>query len=512
LFTQKIYSVVSLSVANLLLFVFSSIVFGQAANLLPSIPKGDIGIRLNTVASGLGAPLFATNAPDDPSRLFLLEQKGQVLVVQNNVVLPTPALDLQSLIAGAHVQTSRNDERGLLGIAFHPGYNNSSSVGYQTLYTYSSQLIPTGQSPTFVVPNAATNTFAMAVNEWKVSATDPNVIDPLSRREVFTLGKNANNHNGGAIEFGPDGYLYLSIGDGGNSRDVGPSHIEPGGNGQNLTTPLGKILRIDPLSPALTPTSIDPQSSNGQYRIPSDNPFLSTAQAVPEIYAYGLRNVYRMAFDRLDGKLIAADVGQGNIEEINLIVKGGNYGWALKEGDFSYDRLTGVVGIRTIEPSNSLLIDPIRGNQIDPGTGLLRTLEYDHQDGISITGGFVYRGNGITDLYGKYIFGDLALVPGANRANGRLFYADLETGEINEFLLPQFNGGILPNGLTVYGFGQDYQGELYVGVTNGPPNGTAGIFYRITAVPEPSTAVLLCAGACSLVGYRSRRKVSKNRV
>ena len=245
----------------------------KAGTLLPSIPKGTISINLVPIATGLAAPDYAIGAPGDASRLFVLEQKGQVLVIQNGSLLPTPALNIQSLVSPPLVITNANDERGLLGLAFHPGFNDISSPGYHTLYTYNSQLIPAGVSPTYVAPNGATQGYENAINEWKLSASDLNTIDPLSRREVISFGKNANNHNGGTIAFGPDGYLYLGTGDGGNANDVGASHIEPGGNGQNLSTPLGKMLRIDPLSPALTAGGLNAVSINGQYRILATNLF-----------------------------------------------------------------------------------------------------------------------------------------------------------------------------------------------------------------------------------------------
>lgn len=231
-------------------------------------------------------------------------------------------------------------------------------------------------------------------------ASVPYVVDPASRREIISFGQNANNHNGGTIAVGNDGYLYLGLGDGGNANDVGPGHIEPGGNAQNLTTPLGKVLRIDRLNPSLTPGSADPISRNG--------------------------------------------------------------------------------------------------------------LEYDHSDGISITGGFVYRGDAIPELYGKCVFGDLALRNLPPRVDGRIFYADLDSGEILEFLLPQFDDGFLPDGLTVHGFGQDGSGELYALVTNTPANGTGGILYKIAPVPEPGTFALLGLGALGMLGHvwRRRRQMS----
>lgn len=473
----------------------------RGQDVLPPIPKGTISINLAPVATGLAAPDYAISAPGDTSRLFIVEQKGQVLILQNGSLLPTPALNIQSLVSPPLVITNANDERGLLGLAFHPGFNNPASPGFQTVYTYNSQPIPVGTVPTYVAPNNATQGYKNVINEFKMSLTDPNAIDPASRREVISFGKNANNHNGGTIAFGPDGCLYLGTGDGGNAHDVGASHLEPGGNGQNLTTPLGKMLRLDPLNPALTPGSVNPVSGNGQYRIPTTNPFQGPGQ-VPEIYAYGFRNPYRFAFDRLNGQLIVADVGQNTVEEIDRVVLGGNFGWALKEGDFLFNRTTGpggnqgTVGIRS-PGSPAGLIDPI--------TGTLGTLQYDHGDGISITGGFVYRGDNISELYGKYVFGDLALRNAPPRVDGRLFYADLDTGIIEEFLLPQFAGGILPNGLTVHGFGEDAEGELYALVTNTPSSGTGGIVYAIQGIPEPAIFMQLSLGAIGLLGWRRGR-------
>lgn len=449
-----------------------------SSNYLPAIPVGSIAIVLYPIATGMAAPDYAISPPGDTNRLFVVEQNGLLRIIRNGSLLPGSALDISGLISTTLNPASPNDERGFLGLAFHPGFNNPASPGFKTLYTFNSQLLGTG--PTYVAPNGASQGYKTAVNEWKISNTDSNVVDPASIREIISFGKNANNHNGGTIAFGPDGYLYLALGDGGNANDVGASHIEPGGNAQNLSTPLGKILRFDPINPALTPTSPDPISANGQYRIPTTNPFQGPGQ-VPEIYAYGLRNPYRFAFDRGNGELILADVGQNNIEEINRITLGGNYGWAIKEGDFLFNRTNGPAGAAgTIGAPPGNRSPGIPAGLIDPIVGTLATLEYDHNDGISITGGFVYRGAAIPELYGKYIFGDLALKTQPVRADGRLFYADLETGLINAFPLPQFGGtAILPNGLTVHGFGEDADGELYALVTNTSANGTGGIVYKL---------------------------------
>jgi len=446
------------------------------ARYLLAITNGEIAIVLQPVAIGLAAPDYAISPPGDSNRLFVVEQNGLLRIIQNGTLLPGAALDLANLITNTLVATNPNDERGFLGLAFHPGFNNPASPGFHTLYTFNSQSLGTG--PTYAAPNAALQGYKTAVNEWKISTTNANVVDPASLREIISFGKNANNHNGGTIAFGPDGYLYLGLGDGGNANDVGASHIEPGGNAQNLSTPLGKMLRLDPLNPTLTPTSPDPISANGQYRIPTTNPFQGPGQ-VPEIYAYGLRNPYRFAFDRANGDLILADVGQNNIEEINRIVIGGNYGWAIKEGDFLFNRTTntGPVGTIGAPPGNRSPGFP--AGLIDPIVGTLATLEYDHNDGISVTGGFVYRGAAIPELFGKYVFGDLAIRNAPPRVDGRLFYADLATGLIKEFRLSQFAAGILPNGLTVHGFGEDADGELYALVTNTAADGVGGIVYKL---------------------------------
>ena len=453
------------------------------ARYLPPLTNGTIFLMLQPVATNLAAPDYAISPPGDHTRLFVVEQNGLLRVVENGQLVPQPALDIRSRVAPPLVPTNPNDERGFLGLVFHPGYTNPASPGYRTLYTYNSELIPAGTLPTYPVPTTATNNYRNVVNEWKISSTNASVVDPNSRREIISFGKNASNHNGGTLAFGPDGYMYLALGDGGDANDVGASHIEPGGNAQNLGTPLGKFLRFDPLNPSLNPTSADRVSTNGQYRIPASNPFQGPGQ-VPEIYCYGMRNPYRFCFDPVTGDLIHADVGQNNVEEIDRIVMGGNYGWAIKEGDFLFNRTNGPAGAAgTIGNPPGNRSPGVPAGLIDPISGPQGTLEYDHNEGISITGGFVYRGTAIPQLYGKYVFGDLALQAAPVRANGRIFFADLQQGTINAFPWFQFGGSaILPNGLTVHGFGQDADGELYALVTNTSANGTGGIVYKIVPI------------------------------
>jgi glucose/arabinose dehydrogenase/plastocyanin len=460
------------------------------ARYTPETTNGLFSLFLLPVATNMSAPLYGISPPGDTHRLFVLEQKGLVRIIQDGVLLPGAALDIQSNVSPPLNAANANDERGLLGLAFHPGFTNPASPGYQTLYTYNSEMIPAGTLPTYVLPDNTTNNYKNAINEWKISSTNANVVDTNTLREVISFGKNAQNHNGGTCTFGPDGYMYLAIGDGGNANDFGAGHLTNGGNAQNLGEPYGKMMRFDPLNPSLNPSSPDPISPNGQYRIPTNNPYQGPGQ-VPEIYAYGLRNPYRFCFDPVTGDLIEADVGQNNIEEINRITRGGNYGWAIKEGDFLFNRtnsapgsttppfgLAGTVGAPPgfFSPGPTNLTDPI--TFITP-QGTTNILEYDHNNGISITGGFVYRGTGMPDLYGKYIFGDLALVASPVRINGRIFYADLQQATMNVFTLPQFNSEILPSGETVHGFGMDGNGELYAMATSTPPNGNGGVVYKL---------------------------------
>jgi MYXO-CTERM domain-containing protein len=297
-------------------------------------------------------------------------------------------------------------------------------------------------------------------------------VDPSTRRELFRYDDPNFNHNGGPFHFGPDGFLYMGIGDGGAGNDTGVGHNPTIGNAQDLTRIMGKMIRIDPLN----------RTGARPYAIPAGNPFAGGAGgALPEIYAYGFRNPFRFSFAP-NGDLLVADVGQRSIEELDRVVAGGNYGWRYKEGPYKFDPATGNISADTtgLPPG---LIDPI--------------VHYDRDEGISIIGGFVYRGTRIPELVGKYVFGDFS--DGFNPANGRLFYADLATGEIREFLLGPSDS---PLGLYVKGMGEDNAGEIYLLASpTSSPTGTSGQVFLI--VPEPSALAL--AGAAGLLLLRRRR-------
>jgi glucose/arabinose dehydrogenase len=426
------------------------------------IQKGTIKIELQTIATGLAAPVDMKPAPDGSNRLFVVDQAGKIFIIENGFLKSTPFLDVTSrLVTPLGVigtfDVNDYDERGFLGMAFHPGFANPSSAGFNKIYTFTSE--PNGPAADFVTEfDSNVIDCQSVIAEWTVSSVDANLVDTSTRREILRINKPEFNHNGGMLVFGPDGYLYISLGDGGAGNDSGPGH-GPNGNGQNLNVVLGKILRIDPLNPSSTPGSTDPVSANGKYRVPATNPFVGIA-GIDEIYAYGLRNPFRIGFDFPTGRLIAADVGQDHVEEIDIIQPGKNYGWNLKEGTFRFDPQTGNV-------SNYLTGLP--GTLVDP------IAEYDHDDGSAIIGGYVYRGTAVGELAEKYVFGDFTTgfaVPG-----GRLFYADMNTGLINEFVLGVDNRNV---NLYVKGFGQDNQGEVYVLASQYlGPYGTGGKVLKI---------------------------------
>src|SRR2546430_7187106 len=426
---------------------------------VPLIERGSIKVRLTTVASGLTAPLELTSAADGSGSLFIVQQPGQILILQDRAILPTPFLDVSSRLVPL---MPAYDKRGLLGFAFPPDFNNASAPGFHKIYTYTNESVD-GPAD-FTVPDPSPFDNQVVIAEWQVSATNPDVIDPSTRREVMRIDHPQFNHEGGKLAFrATDHYLYLSEGDGGNANDVGDGHNPNKGNGQDKTTVLGKLLRIDPLDPALTMGSPDPISANGKYRVPHTNPFLAQPRAVHEIFVYGLRNPFRFTFDATLDQLIIADVGQNNIEEIDLGVSGSNYGWNKKEGTFLFNPDDGTI---TPDPNpDPRLVNPVA--------------EYSHFDGIAVIGGFTYRGTLVPLLANRYIFGDL----GGNAGSARLFYTYLGNGAIFEFQMGQHNPLL---GSFLKGFGQDDSGELYVMIdSNIGPSGTGGQVLKIVRASEP---------------------------
>lgn len=331
-------------------------------------------------------PIEFLSPNDGTKRNFVVSQRGKIHVFANdsNVKSADVFLDLENkIIAGG--------EMGLLGMAFHPDYKKN---GYFYLnYT------------------RKTNQLETVISRFSVSKTNPGQADPASELVLLTFDQPFSNHNGGKLAFGPDGYLYIAVGDGGSGGD-------PQKNGQNRSVLLGKILRID----------VNKPSGSLKYSIPSDNPFKGNADGFrEEIYAYGLRNPWRFSFDKSTGQLWAGDVGQNKIEEVDIIKKGGNYGWSIMEAEECF----GSANCKT-----EGLTLPVWSYRQSPQTG------------NSVTGGYVYRGNKYANLKGKYIYGDYAtgniwtLTPGAE-------------GKYTNSLLLKHAG-------TVSSFGEDANKELYV--------------------------------------------------
>lgn len=424
---------------------------------VPLVERGPIQLTLTTVASGLTAPIDAESPADGTERLVILQQTGKAVILKDGNVLPAPFFDVTDRLV---ILNPGYDERGLLGLAFHPDFNNASAPGFRKIYTYTSE--PVSGPADFTVPDPSAFDHQAVIAEWQVSAKNPDVIDSATRREVMRIDEPQSNHNGGHLAFrATDHYLYISLGDGGAANDVGDGHNPLKGNGQDKSNVLGKLLRVDPLDPALTTGSQDPISANGKYRIPLTNPFLNEPRSVAEIYVYGLRNPFRFSFDASADQLIIGDVGQNNIEEIDLGVLGNNYGWNKKEGTFLFNSVDG-----TITP------DPLpRPKLAEP------VAQYSHFDGIAVIGGYIYRGTQVPALSGKYVFGDLGGASG-KLGSGRMFYTNLTSGLIREFRGAQGNQ---LHGSFLKGFGLDEAGELYVLIDASiGPSGTGGAVLKIT--------------------------------
>jgi len=447
-------------------FSFTAFESVPLADPIPArIPVGGVSISLQPIVSGLIAPNWGIDAGDGTSRLFVTDQPGTLYAIDLTTRTKKVFLDVSDRLVDLGIAGPGTfDERGLLGVAFHPQYASNG-----LLYSYTSE--PVGGSADFTVdlPVGVEPNHQSVVTEWQVqNPVDPmSVVDPTSARVLLRIDEPQFNHDGGALAFGPDGLLHVSLGDGGNADDQGGGH-SPGGNGQDTSNVLGSVLRID-----VNGTS----SANGQYGVPEDNPFVGE-EGVDEIYAFGLRNPFRLSFDSLTGELYVADVGQNDIEEINLGLLGGNFGWPFKEGSFFFDDNDAGRGFVT---------------DADPGVpvGLLDPIaEYDHDEGVAIVGGFVYRGTAIPELAGRYVFGDF---------QGRLFYLD-EQDQVVEFELLD----PIELDLAVLGFGQDADGEVYVMANaTSVPFGDTGVVLKL--VPEPAAHLLGIAALLALAAVARLR-------
>ena len=367
------------------IFTFVLMLWACDSDPMPMTPLPTT-LNLELFASGLSSPVYLTAVPNDPQRVFVVEQVGRIRIIRNGQLLATPFLDIRSRVQSG-------GEQGLLSVAFHPNYANNG-------WFFVNYTDRAGNGDT-------------QVERYTVSASNPDSANPASAHAVITIDQPFSNHNGGQLQFGPDGKLYIGMGDGGSGGD-------PQGHGQNRATLLGDLLRLD----------VD--QANVTYRIPPDNPYAGSTQFRQEIWAYGLRNPWRFSFDPTSSMLYIADVGQGAWEEINAVPvsqAGVNYGWVIMEGNHCYPP-------STTNCNQSGLRLPVH--------------EYSHAGGnCSVTGGYVYRGTRIPGIVGHY------------------FYADLCESVLRSFRLD--NGAATDHrswpsgGLSqVSSFGVDAAGELYV--------------------------------------------------
>jgi glucose/arabinose dehydrogenase len=423
------------------------------------------------VATGMDTAVFVTAPPGDYNRIFIVRQSGQISILNLQTGTTKTFLDLSS---GFDLRFG--GEQGLLGMAFDPDYNNPGTDGFGKFYL------------NFTVNHGTWGEGTTHISQFQV---DPNDSDKaLATEHLLTMPRPAPspavpltfdhpqpNHNGGWIQFSPrpndDHNLYIATGDGGNGNDqdpdptpTPPGHIEPGGNAQNKTTLLGKMLRVH-VNPA-----------NATYSIPADNPFINIAGARPEIWAYGLRNPYRDGFDRATGRLFIADVGQNSREEVDVQQAahpggGENYGWRLREGTIATPASVG--GDRP--PDN---VDPI--------------LDYDRTVGGTVIGGSVYRGRQIPGLTGTYVFGDYLA--------HKIFVLNYDGTSASNFtdITTQFfptATGDTQNGLTLSGFGEDANGELYF-----TDVGNGNVFKIVPVAPNVVVDSIMRIGNSSVVhGY-----------
>lgn len=419
-------------------------------------PASGPKVRLELLVDGLVSPL-TLHAPGGDERLFVIDQAGLVWIIQDGKVLDEPFLDLRDRM----VQLDAGyDERGLLGLAFHPDYGSNGRF----YVNYSAPLAagaPEGWNHT------------AHVSEFTASQADPNRADPASERVLLAIDEPQMNHNGGTLEFGPDGYLYAAFGDGGAANDVAEGH-PPLGNGQDVSTLLGSLLRID----------VDSRADGAEYAVPADNPLVGVeldtsvgyagSQARPEIYLWGLRNPYRFSFDRETGEIWIPDVGQNLFEEVNVVSGPGNLGWNLNEGlhRFHPDK-------PDVVPTDPPATEGYMGEQLVAPVFEYTREKVDPDDfiGITVIAGYVYRGSQFPELVGRYVFGDwgqsfvdptgtLVVAEPIRDGSGAVTGLDVtQVTRLDEFVM---------------GFGQGADGELYLlttGVTG--PEGSTGKVYHL---------------------------------
>jgi glucose/arabinose dehydrogenase len=401
-------------------------------------------VAIDVVIDGLSAPVGLVAPPDGSGRLFILEQAGVILVLKPGVGQAEPFLDIRDQVVPLMADY---DERGLLGLAFHPDFATNGRF-----YVYYGAPLREGA--------AAGLDHTNTLSEFRVDPSNPDRADPEFERVVLQFEQPQPNHSGGALGFGPDGYLYLGTGDGGGQGDASEGHSAQG-NAQDTAKLNGKILRID-------------VNGKEKYAIPDDNPF-ATGGGEPEIYAFGFRNPWRLSWEP-DGqrRLLVSDVGYGRYEEIDVVVNGGNYGWRIREGAHCLDvdaPLTDTTDCPPTGAGGEPLIDPV--------------VEYTHRAvGVAVVGGYRYRGSALPALKGEYVFADFSGDPTNDLSTplGSLLVATPIEGDgvAWEWRRVEIAEGRLNRFVT--GMGEDADGELYVmtRLTLGP-TGETGEVLRLVA-------------------------------
>jgi glucose/arabinose dehydrogenase len=445
-------------------------------DMIPAIKPAPLQVATLTIATGMVSPDYGTAVPELPGQLFVVDQTGPLWRVDLATGDKFIYLDTTPLLVKLGVPMA-TDERGFLGLAFHPQFAQNG-----LFYTFTSEPVAGGADYTYpklgatcpTPPATLDPSHQNVIREWQVA--DP--LNPDSRpdatsRVVLRVDWPNFNHDGGTVAFGPDGLLYISFGDGGGEDDqtcqagfdglttIGHPQV---GTGQTSQLIYSKILRIDPTGRT---------SPNGQYRIPLDNPFVG-GQFPPETFAWGLRNTYRFSFDRTTGILIGNDTGQNSIEEVNIVRAGANYGWRVKEGTALFDP-------GDFAPNSGIV------TELSPGSpaGLTDPIaQYGHSNagvaqGVAGIGGFVYRGSAIPGLQGQYVFGDLGVKSGrVLTVDGRIV-GNVVTNP-QAATRPVLDLLATPLNIFVLGFAQDAAGELYVlGNSTGTPTGQTGEVLRL---------------------------------
>jgi glucose/arabinose dehydrogenase len=451
-------------------------VAGSAADVGPSPLLAPEPVGIEAVATGLVSPIQLVAAPGRSRLRFIIDQVGMIRVLtRRGELLDEPLLDLRSKLVPLN---PGGDERGLLGLAFHPRFDDNGRF----FVFYNAP--PRPGAPAGFNNTVTVSEFRVTGNLRRLRRGESVEADPASERVVLQVDHPQANHNGGTVAFGPDGFLYVSIGDGGGRDDENPlGHVDDwypfnaGGNGQDIAQNLlGNILRLD----------VDGELP---YGIPSDNPFVG--RSLSEVWAYGFRNPYRFSFD-MGGShdLLAMDAGQELWEEVSLVRRGGNYGWNVKEGTHCFDAET-----PTEPPASCPDVDPTTGARLEDPVIEFANSKNLAVPGLAFTvvGGNVYRGRRLPAFRGRYIFGGAFATRGAT--DGRLFIATPQASGLwpmRELLVD----GTRPLGYFVKGFGQDTRGEVYVAASQvAGPTGTTGTVFRLVR-PRGRLLVSRASGKC----------------